>query len=69
MTTTLGRANVNYPNRFDPDVLSELPEHLQETIQRRNNVLGPGYTLIYKEPVPRMTGPTWLGPWPYPGTT
>ncbi|PVG84113.1 aspartate aminotransferase family protein [Nocardioides gansuensis] len=56
MTSTLSRAIVNYPNRFDPGVLSELPEHLQETIQRRNNVLGPGYTLIYKEPVEFVAG-------------
>jgi 4-aminobutyrate aminotransferase-like enzyme len=56
MTSTLSRAIVNYPNRFDPGVLSELPEHLQETIRRRNNVLGPGYTLIYKEPVEFVAG-------------
>jgi 4-aminobutyrate aminotransferase-like enzyme len=56
MTSTLGRANANYPNRFDPDELSELPKHLQETIQRRNNVLGPGYTLIYREPVEFVAG-------------
>ncbi|WP_010047001.1 MULTISPECIES: aminotransferase class III-fold pyridoxal phosphate-dependent enzyme, partial [Streptomyces] len=44
------------PNRFDPGVLGELPEHLRETIQRRNKVLGPGYTLIYKEPVEFVSG-------------
>ncbi|WP_341998709.1 aspartate aminotransferase family protein [Microbacterium sp. LWH7-1.2] len=36
--------------------MSELPEHLREIIQRRNNVLGPGYTLIYKEPVEFVSG-------------
>ncbi|KOG10083.1 4-aminobutyrate aminotransferase [Streptomyces viridochromogenes] len=36
--------------------MSELPEHLQETIRRRNKVLGPGYTLIYKEPVEFVSG-------------
>lgn len=56
MTSTLSRAIVNYPNRFDPGVLSELPERLQETIRRRNKVLGPGYTLIYKEPVEFVSG-------------
>ncbi|MET9872642.1 aminotransferase class III-fold pyridoxal phosphate-dependent enzyme, partial [Streptomyces sp. NPDC006386] len=56
MTSTLSRAIANYPNRFDPGVLSELPEHLQETIRRRNRVLGPGYTLIYKEPVEFVSG-------------
>ncbi|ONI91051.1 aspartate aminotransferase family protein [Saccharothrix sp. ALI-22-I] len=56
MTSTLSRAIANYPNRFDPGVLSELPERLQETIRRRNKVLGPGYTLIYKEPVEFVSG-------------
>lgn len=56
MTSTLSRAIVNYPNRFDPSVLSELPERLQQTIRRRNDVLGPGYTLIYKEPVEFVSG-------------
>ncbi|PPS69837.1 MULTISPECIES: aspartate aminotransferase family protein [Streptomyces] len=56
MTSTLSRAIANYPNRFDPGVLSELPEHLRETIQRREKVLGPGYTLIYKEPVEFVSG-------------
>ena len=56
MTSTLSRALVNYPNRFDPGVLSELPPRLQETIRRRNAVLGPGYTLIYREPVEFVSG-------------
>lgn len=56
MTSTLSRALAHYPNRFDPGGLSELPEHLQETIRRRNKVLGPGYTLIYKEPVEFVSG-------------
>jgi hypothetical protein len=46
MTSTLSRAIVNYPNRFDPAVLAELPDRLQQTIRRRDQVLGPGYTLI-----------------------
>jgi len=56
MTSTLSRAIANYPNRFDPGVLAELPEHLQETIRRRDRVLGPGYTLIYREPVEFVSG-------------
>jgi 4-aminobutyrate aminotransferase-like enzyme len=56
MTSTLSRALAHYPNRFDPGGLSELPQHLQETIRRRNKVLGPGYTLIYKEPVEFVSG-------------
>ena len=56
MTSTLSRAIDSYPNRFDPGVLSALPEHLQETIRRRNEVLGPGYTLIYREPVEFVSG-------------
>ncbi|WP_030954639.1 aspartate aminotransferase family protein [Streptomyces sp. NRRL S-481] len=56
MTSTLSRALAHYPNRFDPGGLSELPEHLQETIRRRDKVLGPGYTLIYKEPVEFVSG-------------
>jgi 4-aminobutyrate aminotransferase-like enzyme len=56
MTSTLSRAIVNYPNRFDPAVLGELPERLQQTIRRRNQLLGPGYTLIYKEPVEFVSG-------------
>jgi 4-aminobutyrate aminotransferase-like enzyme len=56
MTSTLSRALVNYPNRFDPGVLSELPPRLQEIIRRRDTVLGPGYTLIYREPVEFVSG-------------
>ncbi|MFI6007368.1 aspartate aminotransferase family protein [Streptomyces sp. NPDC051243] len=56
MASTLSPALAHYPNRFDPGGLSELPEHLQETIRRRNKVLGPGYTLIYKEPVEFVSG-------------
>jgi 4-aminobutyrate aminotransferase-like enzyme len=56
MTSTLSRALAHYPNRFDPGGLSELPEHLQATVRRRNKVLGPGYTLIYKEPVEFVSG-------------
>jgi 4-aminobutyrate aminotransferase-like enzyme len=54
--TTVSRALVNYPNRFDPDVLAELPARQQEVIRRRDRVLGPGYTLIYREPVEFVSG-------------
>ncbi|WP_158853969.1 aspartate aminotransferase family protein [Saccharothrix deserti] len=56
MTSTLSRALVNYPNRFDPGALGKLPERLRESIQRRTRVLGPGYTLVYREPVEFVSG-------------
>ena len=56
MTSTLSRALVNYPNRFDPGVVGELPARLRELIARRDKVLGPGYTLIYREPVEFVSG-------------
>ncbi len=56
MPPTLSPALVNYPNRFDPDSLSHLPERMQEIIRRRERVLGPGYTLIYREPVEFVSG-------------
>jgi 4-aminobutyrate aminotransferase-like enzyme len=56
MTSTVSRALVNYPNRFDPRVLGELPERQRELIRRRDRVLGPGYTLIYREPVEFVSG-------------
>jgi 4-aminobutyrate aminotransferase-like enzyme len=56
MSSTLSRAITSFPNRFDPGVLSTLPAHLQETIRRRNEVLGPGYMLMYREPVEFVAG-------------
>ncbi|GAB2817167.1 aspartate aminotransferase family protein [Lentzea nigeriaca] len=56
MTSTLSRAIANYPNRFDPAVLDALPGRLQDTIRRRTEVLGPGYTLIYRTPVEFVSG-------------
>ena len=56
MTTTLSRALVNYPNRFDPAMLGGLPERQRQLIARRDKVLGPGYTLIYREPVEFVSG-------------
>ena len=56
MSAVLSHAIDIYPNRFDPGVLGGLPEHLQDTIRRRNKVLGPGYTLIYREPVEFVSG-------------
>ncbi|MCP2251143.1 aspartate aminotransferase family protein [Lentzea aerocolonigenes] len=56
MTTTLSRAIAGYPNRFDPAVLDALPDRLQDTIRRRTEVLGPGYTLIYRTPVEFVSG-------------
>ncbi|RHW27018.1 aspartate aminotransferase family protein [Nocardioides immobilis] len=56
MPTTLSRALASFPNRFDPGVMGGLPDHLQETIERRNEVLGPGYMLMYREPVEFVSG-------------
>ncbi len=56
MTSTVSRGLVNYPNRFDPAALGALPERVQELIGRRDKVLGPGYTLIYREPVEFVSG-------------
>ena len=56
MSATLSRAIESFPNGFDPGALSALPGHLQETIRRRNEVLGPGYMLMYREPVEFVSG-------------
>jgi 4-aminobutyrate aminotransferase-like enzyme len=56
MAATLDRAIATFPNRFDPSAVDALPEHLQDTIRRRNDVLGPGYMLMYREPVEFVAG-------------
>jgi 4-aminobutyrate aminotransferase-like enzyme len=56
MPSSVSRASASFPNRFDPDVLETLPEHLRDTIRRRNEVLGPGYMLMYREPVEFVSG-------------
>jgi 4-aminobutyrate aminotransferase-like enzyme len=56
MPSALRRPTDNYPNRFDPGVLDSLPADLQDTIRRRNQVLGPGYMLLYREPVEFVSG-------------
>ena len=56
MSATLSKALQTFPNAFDVGVLGALPEHLQETIRRRNEVLGPGYMLMYREPVEFVSG-------------
>jgi 4-aminobutyrate aminotransferase-like enzyme len=56
MSATLSKALQTFPNAFDVGVLSALPVHLQETIRRRNEVLGPGYMLMYREPVEFVSG-------------
>jgi 4-aminobutyrate aminotransferase-like enzyme len=38
-------------NGFDPNRLSELPDHIQENIRRREKSLGPSYRLFYDTPV------------------
>jgi 4-aminobutyrate aminotransferase-like enzyme len=52
----LSKALQTFPNAFDVGVLGALPEHLQETIRRRDEVLGPGYMLMYREPVEFVSG-------------
>jgi 4-aminobutyrate aminotransferase-like enzyme len=56
MSATLSKALQTFPNAFDVGVLGALPEHLQETIRRRDEVLGPGYMLMYREPVEFVSG-------------
>src|SRR5688500_16903873 len=56
MPSGRSRATDSFPNGFDPELQAELPWHLQETIQRRNEVLGPGYMLMYREPVEFVSG-------------
>src|SRR5690606_9984957 len=52
----VSRALEKYPNRFDPAVLPDLDPRLRETIERRLKVLGPGYNLIYRDPVSVVSG-------------
>lgn len=52
----VSRALEKYPNRFDPAILPELDPELRRIIERRDRVLGPGYTLIYREPVSFVSG-------------
>jgi 4-aminobutyrate aminotransferase-like enzyme len=56
MSSSASRASDSFPNGFDPSALSALPGHLQQTIQRRNEVLGPGYMLMYREPLEFVSG-------------
>lgn len=43
-------------NAFDPNALAELAPQTQELIERRQNVLGPGYKLQYNDPVTVVRG-------------
>ena len=43
-------------NGFDPARLSELPEHIQKNIRRRDQSLGPSYRLFYSTPVEAVRG-------------
>jgi 4-aminobutyrate aminotransferase-like enzyme len=51
---SLGAKDV--PGRFDPDSLGSLDPVLRATVERRMNVLGPGYMLLYNEPVGFVRG-------------
>lgn len=56
MPSSHSRATDSFPNGFDLGALGELPGHLQDTIQRRTEVLGPGYMLMYRKPVEFVSG-------------
>lgn len=43
-------------NGFDPARLSELPDHIQKNIRRRDQSLGPSYRLFYDTPVEVVRG-------------
>ncbi|TDD83461.1 aspartate aminotransferase family protein [Saccharopolyspora karakumensis] len=43
-------------NAFDPASLSEMPAELRSKIERRENVLGPGYRLFYRDPLEIVSG-------------
>ena len=43
-------------NGFDPARISELPDHIQENIRRREKSLGPSYRLFYNTPVEAVRG-------------
>lgn len=51
---SLGTKDV--PGRFDPDNLDLLDPALRATVERRMNVLGPGYMLLYNEPIGFVKG-------------
>lgn len=51
---SLGAKDV--PGRFDPDNLAGLDPAMQEMVRRRQNVLGPGYMLLYNQPVGFVRG-------------
>jgi len=45
-----------YPSRFDPSRLDEVEPAIRANIERRLDVLGPGYLLIYNDPVAFVRG-------------
>lgn len=45
-----------YPSRFDPSRLDEVDPAIRANIERRLDVLGPGYLLIYNDPVSFVRG-------------
>jgi 4-aminobutyrate aminotransferase-like enzyme len=53
---TLRKPSKPMVNGFDPSRLDELPEHLQKSIRRRDQSLGPGYRLFYATPVEVVRG-------------
>ncbi|MET4098523.1 4-aminobutyrate aminotransferase-like enzyme [Agrococcus sp. UYP10] len=45
-----------YPSRFDPARLEEVDPVIRDNIERRLDVLGPGYLLVYNDPVAFVRG-------------
>lgn len=45
-----------YPNGFDPKQMELVSPAMRDTIERRLDVLGPGYLLIYQDPVGLVRG-------------
>lgn len=43
--------NIGMVNGFDPRNLGALPEHMRSSIERRRDLLGPAYRLMYANPV------------------
>lgn len=54
--TKVSRALEVYPNKFDPSRMDNLEPRLRSIVERRMSILGPGYSLIYRNPVEFVEG-------------
>ena len=54
--TKVSRALEVYPNRFDPSRMDNLDPRMRSIVERRMSILGPGYSLIYRNPVEFVEG-------------